>query len=123
MAGADYLPIGFLDYKNASHCITDLLGNEICHPVLEAGIMSFQAPEHTEIIVPLTAYKGYHVYVDNAEIEWNTVLGRISFNTSNHSSFKICYEKTTVHKVSYFISLFTMLILIFRKIIKKRQSH
>lgn len=120
VAGADYLPIGFLDYKNASHCITDLLGNEISHPVLEVGIMSFQAPEHTEIIVPLTAYKGYHVYADNEEIEWNTVLGRISFNTSNHSSFKICYKKTTVHKISYFISLFTMLILIFRKFIKKR---
>ena len=29
VAGADYLPQGFLDYKNASRCITDLSGNEI----------------------------------------------------------------------------------------------
>lgn len=126
VAGAEYLPIGFLDYKNASHCITDLLGNEISCPVQDEGILSFQAPEHTEIIVPLTAYKGYHVYADNEEIEWKTVEGRISFNTDQQNFFSIMYKKTTIHQISLAISLLSIVMILLKKIAKsatyKRRS-
>ena len=116
VAGADYLPIGFLDYKNASHCITDLSGNEIGYGIQKDDSLTFTAPKHTEIIVPLTAYKGYHVYSDNEEIPWTTVQGRISFNTGNHTEFTILYEKTMIHKGSIVVSMITLLVyLVFKK--------
>ena len=118
VAGADYLPIGFLDYKNASHCVTDLSGNEISCPVQEDDILSFRAPERTEIIVPLTAYKGYHVYADNEEIDWKTVEGRISFNTDQHKFFSIMYKKTRIHQISLAISLLSIVMILLKKIAK-----
>ncbi len=108
VAGADYLPVGFLDYKNASHCITDLSGNEISCDIQKGDSFTFTAPKHTEIIVPLTAYKGYHVYSGNEEIAWTTVEGRISFNTQNFTEFTIVYEKTMMHKGAIAVSLITL---------------
>jgi len=122
VAGADYLPIGFLNYKNASHCITDLSGNEISCPVQEEGILSFQAPENTEIIVPLTAYKGYHVVADNQEIEWKTVEGRISFSTGSRTDFVIVYQKTRIHQSSIILSLLVFFSCCLKAIRKKDAS-
>ena len=114
VAGADYLPQGFLDYKNASHCITDLSGNEIDCYVQKGTSMSFTAPENTKIIVPLTAYKGYHVYHDHTEIKWNTVAGRISLDTGTTTDLTIVYKKTAVHQISILITLFTLIFIIFK---------
>lgn len=123
VAGADYLPMGFLDYKNASHCITDLSESEVSCDIQKDDSFTFTAPKNTEIVIPLTAYKGYHVYADDEEIQWTTYLGRISINTENHTQFKIFYEKTSIHKLSLILSLITLSISLFSHIFKSKKHH
>lgn len=122
VAGADYLPMGFLDYKNASHCITDLSGNDISCDIQKDDGFTFSAPKHTEIIVPLTAYKGYHVYAEDNEIEWKTYLGRISLNTGSHTEFTVTYEKTPLHQCSLFISFIFFIIIVIGYMKQDRKS-
>lgn len=110
VAGADYLPIGFLDYKNASHCITDLDGNEVGCEIQRGKSFIFSAPKNTDIIFPLTAYKGYIITSETEEIPWTTVQGRLSINTSNHTAFEIHYEKTLLQKGSLGLTLMTIII-------------
>ena len=115
VAGADYLPQGFLDYRNASRCITDLEGNELTCTVEKTDSLSFSAPENTNVLVPLTAYKGYHVYSGNHEIEWTTVSGRISFNTADYTDFIVVYEKTPLQLFSLALSCTVILVFILQR--------
>ncbi|MBQ4343494.1 MAG: hypothetical protein IJC38_06380 [Erysipelotrichaceae bacterium] len=119
VAGADYLPIGFLDYKNASHCIIDYSGNEISQSIWDNNAMVFHAPKQLDIIAPLTAYKGYYVYSNDVIIPWKTIDGRISFNTGNCTQFTIQYQKTTIHQISIMVSFATILLYSFSIISKK----
>ena len=125
VAGADYLPSSFLDYKNASNIITDTNNVEI-NKVFNKDYNSlhFSAPTYTDIIIPITYYKGYNVYAinDNQKItiEANEYLGRIMINTDKYTDFKVVYEKTTIQIISIIISA-TTLIIYFYQILRKRQ--
>ncbi len=115
VAGADYLPQGFLDYRNASRCVTDLEGNELTCTVEKTDSLSFSAPENTNVLVPLTAYKGYHVYSGDQEIKWTTVSGRISFNTADYTDFIVVYEKTPLQLFSLALSCTVILVFILQR--------
>lgn len=115
VAGADYLPQGFLDYRNASYCVTDLDGNELTCTIEKTDSLSFSAPENTNILVPLTAYKGYHVYSSDQEIKWTTVSGRISFNTAEYTDFIVVYEKTPLQLFSLALSCTVILVFILQR--------
>ena len=123
VAGADYLPQGFLDYKNASRCITDLSGNEITCAVEKTDSLSFSAPENTTVLVPLTSYKGYQIHSGDQKLKWTTVSGRLSFNTENYTEFTVVYEKTILHRFSIGLSLTTLFLLFLNKIQRKKAAE
>ena len=126
LAAADYLPSTFLDYKNASKIITDIDNNEI-HDNFEKtyNTLIFSAPENTDIIIPITYYKGYQVYAINEDqkvkLETKPYLGRITINTNSYTEFEVIYKKTTIQIASIFVSITTLIYLSYY-LLKKRKK-
>lgn len=114
VAGADYLPIGFLDYEHASHCITDLSDNDLdCNVSKSKGITSFTAPENTNIVIPLTYYKGYTIKANDGSVIIPSLHeGRLTINTSNNTSFIVYYKKTNIQNASNLITIISLIIVI-----------
>lgn len=122
LAGADYLPWPFIDFKNTDWTIKALDYQTISDNLTQSfTTLSFTIQEEYPVcLAPLSYYKGYQAYWFNGSkwIKLNTSIhspsGLVQFETENKTGeFKIVYEKTTVQKLGITVSCLTLFLLYF----------
>lgn len=127
LAGADYLPWPFLDFKNTDWTIKALDYQTISTDLSQDfTTLTFTiSQEYSTCLAPLTYYKGYQAYWFNGD-EWiklNTSIhfdsGLVQFDTENKTGqFKIVYHKTAIQKIGIVISCLSLLYLLKRWLMK-----
>lgn len=130
LAGADYLPIDSIDYKQRKYGIyledTDTF---VTDNIKDEYNIEFDLNlPNTSIVVPKTYYKGYSVYnIQNKKLvklacyqDPQTKL--LAFNTKNTTgTYIVKYEKTLIQKTSIFISITTLIFVIIFFLKKSRK--
>lgn len=122
LAGADYLPWPYKNFKT-----TDWTIQNMDYQTIETDLnqnfttltFTLENP-HSTCIAPLTWYKGYQAYwLDGTQwVKLDTSLhyesGLVQFEANNKiGQFKIVYEKTKIQKMGMTISALTLFLLCF----------
>ena len=121
IAGADYLPAVYYDYKNASGCVTDPEGKDLVCEVEKKGMRTAFEFENiascTLLQVPLTYYKGYQAWIEDdmgnrtsLPISKNDRTGLVQVDNGNILTGKIevIYTGTWIQKLSAGITIATL---------------
>ncbi|MFV0479374.1 MAG: hypothetical protein ACK5LZ_02225 [Anaerorhabdus sp.] len=129
LAGADYLPLNSLDYREASLCIQELdqstnaLSVVTCDLIKDGTVLSYSLNQAGIYILPLTYYKGYQTYFVSSDGDKvavpteKSMLTLVQITTKNGGTFVTEYAGTTTQHLSLFISsitLATLLIMIIK---------
>lgn len=120
VAGADYLPIGCIDYKNYKYAIQSQNGNIIPSTIKTNYNLEFTIPSIEEsVIIPKTYYKGYQVYSieNNTKTKLPTCQDNktklVKFDPLNTSgNYILTYNHTNIQIISYIITITTLITLI-----------
>lgn len=134
LAGADYLPIAPLDYREASSCIqkitaTSDLEESECTLNKEATSLFFELDSEGTYILPLTYYKGYQTWL--LDDEGNKIqriptsksyLSLVQITTTEKGHFVCEYSGTLIQHLSRAISFITLLLLILYTLLHKKKS-
>ena len=121
LAGADYLPKEYFNYKDEKYGIYIKDTNTYSSlPEINYHDMTFKLDNINDVTVrlPKTYYKGYKLYGINngkeTEIEINKSSDSlIEFNVKNHyDSYRLTYSNTLIKTISCLISIITIVILI-----------
>lgn len=128
LAGADYLPEGSPDYRELSNEVTDSLGNSVSSSLTREGtnLLIENIKPNQSYILPITYYLGYQVYALDAQGEIidkvstykanNTLVG---FNANDATTYLCRYDETPIQKYSLYVSLVTVITILFLLIKKK----
>lgn len=113
LAGGDYLPISHPDFRNRSKAIKNSKGEDIISSYTKTGTtLSFSVSEqysNDKIVLPLTWYKGYHVYKEEngqlKEIECaKNYEGMVTFISEGEGTYYCTYENTPLRVGTSYIS-------------------
>ena len=121
LAGADYLPKEYFNYKDEKYGIYIKDTNTYSSlPEINYHDMTFKLDNINDVTVrlPKTYYKGYKLYGINNGIETEIEINKssdslIEFNVKNHyDSYRLTYSNTLIKTISCLISIITIVILI-----------
>lgn len=123
VAGADYLPIGCVDYQNYNYALRNQNGEIIPSDININYNLAFNITTNEQsIVLPKTFYKGYQVYniKNNTKTKLptyqDTTTKLVKFDTLNTSGdYILVYNHTNIQTISYTISIITILIFIYSK--------
>ena len=127
-AGGDYLPSGSPDFRSYSAEIKDAQGNDLSISYEKKGTsLSFSLDadtENTQIILPITYYKGYQVYkiADGRKTAIETFESNdrmVSFFSTGEGDYICTYSRTPIQIGSAAFSLGTAALLIILAIRKR----
>lgn len=109
LAGGDYLPMPSPDYRKISADIMRSDYSVMDVPYEKQGTkITFSLSEDTDgeaVVLPLTYYKGYHVYCDGREISCQKdARGLVTFTSDGAGSYTCVYESTPLRKACTGIS-------------------
>ena len=130
LAGADYLPVNYFDYKENNYGIYNCANNTIISiPINNYNNLIFNIFGNNSVIrIPKTYYKGYKLYgIKNNEYHeieiYKSNEGLINFNNLGlYNDFVLTYEKTLIKHICNFTSVATLIVFfgicLYRKIRK-----
>ncbi len=126
LAGGDYLPIDSVDFRSYTPTIKTTSEEETNIPYVKKGTtLTFEITEdyqNAELVLPITIYKGYHLYLDGKEIQITRNHGLISFISEGSGTYTLKYEPTLIRKGSLLVSGITLLTLVIF-VIRKRKLN
>lgn len=128
LAGGDYLPLASPDFRNRSTSIKDHTGNDLDITYVKQGSsLTFSTSalsEDQQLVLPLTWYKGYHVYrIDQGKktevpscANYESML---SFEAEKDQEYIVQYENTMIRNISFIITGITLVTYVFACIKRK----
>lgn len=120
LAGGDYLPLDSIDFRNYSPTIkTASLEETNISYQKEGTTLTFTVDDsflNKELVLPVTIYKGYHIYFGDTEVPVQRFKGLIAFTPQESGIYILKYEPTLLRKVCCMLSLMTVIYLIFLKL-------
>lgn len=120
LAGGDYLPIGSPDFRHYPPSIQTPDGT-VVSPLSESHLPAYQftVDRQGEMILPVTWYKGYHVYqIQNGTKEIPTTVSAqrlVQCTVPTPGTYLCRYQATVLAKCSFVLSFCSILGLIFRE--------
>ncbi len=125
LCGGDYLPLDSVDFRSYSNTIktSDGLDTDIAY-LKDGTTLTFTISDeyvNKRIVLPITIYKGYKLYLNDKEVSIDRFNGLVSFNCLESGNYTLKYENTLLRNISIGISGVT-LIGLFINASKKRKS-
>lgn len=103
LCGGDYLPLDSVDFRSYSNSVKLVDGSDTNISYLKNGTtLTFEVGEEyvgEKIVLPITIYKGYKLYVDGSDVIINRYNGLISFECNKAGSYTLRYENTPVRNI------------------------
>ena len=116
LAGGDYLPMDSVDFRSYTPTIKTTSSEETNIDYTKTGTtLTFDVSEqyqNAQLVLPITTYKGYHLYYNGEEIPISRFHGLISFISEGTGTYTLKYESTTIRKISLGVSFTTFFLLI-----------
>ncbi len=116
LAGGDYLPMDSVDFRTYTPTIKTTSLEETNIDYTKTGTtLTFDVSEqyqNAQLVLPITTYKGYHLYYNGEEIPISRFHGLISFISEGTGTYTLKYESTTIRKISLGVSFTTFFLLI-----------
>ncbi len=116
LAGGDYLPMDSVDFRTYTPTIKTTSSEETNINYTKTGTtLTFDVNEqyqNAQLVLPITTYKGYHLYYNGEEIPISRFHGLISFISEGTGTYTLKYESTPIRKISLVVSFTTFFLLI-----------
>ena len=116
LAGGDYLPLDSIDFRDYTPTIkTASLEETNISYQKEGTTLTFTVDDsflNKELVLPVTIYKGYHIYFGDTEVPVQRFKGLIAFTPQESGIYILKYEPTLLRKVCCMLSLMTVIYLI-----------
>ncbi|MFI3283531.1 MAG: hypothetical protein R3Y57_00460 [Erysipelotrichaceae bacterium] len=114
LAGADYLPNIYYDYKNEVYGIYNQENQLVSYPIADYDKLYFEMNLHEDIIIlPKTYYKGYVVvneYGEQLSTNQNVETGLVEVELKGETgNFTLYYQRTRIQLIGIIISSLTLL--------------
>lgn len=120
LAGGDYLPLDSIDFRDYTPTIkTASLEETNISYQKEGTTLTFTVDDsflNKELVLPVTIYKGYHIYFGDIEVPVQRFKGLIAFTPQESGTYILKYEPTLLRKVCCMLSLMTVIYLILLKL-------
>ncbi len=120
LCGGDYLPLDSVDFRTYSNTIKTSDGMDTDIEYSKDGTtLSFDVSDdyvNTRLVLPITIYKGYKLYLNDKEVSIERYNSLISFQCTEGGSYTLRYKNTTIRNVSFIISGLTLVHLLFKKV-------
>lgn len=125
LAGGDYLPMDSVDFRSYTPTIKTASFEETNIDYTKTGTtLTFDVSEqyqNAQLVLPITIYKGYHLYYNGQKIPISRFHGLISFISSGSGTYTLKYESTLIRKISFAVSITTLISLIIFVVYKKKK--
>lgn len=131
LAGGDYLPLSSPDYRTLKPIIMDSTLNSLDIPCEKKGTeLSFSLSSEDlgqQIVLPLTWYKGYHVYLEKdgrlipVACTENSA-GLVTFEAEEAGTYICRYESTPLRRASILISAVSLAVFTAGSLIQARKK-
>lgn len=116
LAGGDYLPMDSVDFRTYTPTIKTTSSEETNIDYTKEGTtLTFDIREqyqNVQLVLPITTYKGYHLYYNGEEIPISRFHGLISFISEGTGTYTLKYESTPIRKISLVVSFTTFFLLV-----------
>ncbi len=117
LCGGDYLPLDSVDFRSYSNTIKLIDGSDTNISYIKRGTtLTFEVNEEymsKKIVLPITIYKGYKLYVDGKEVSIERYNGLISFDCKVAGAYTLKYENTPIRNICIVISGITVIYLFY----------
>ncbi len=124
LCGGDYLPLDSIDFRNYTPTIKTINFEETNINYTKQGTtITFTIDEsyaNTQLILPITTYKGYHLYHNGKEVSISRYYGLIEFQSLDSGEYTLKYESTPLRKCCIGISFITLVGLLIYTYTKKK---